>query len=354
MLERTNEISNKNSRNKDKILVTGGGGFLGKAIVKMLVQRGDDVSSLSRNFYPELAAIGVKQFQEDIADADAVENACKGMNVVFHVAAKAGISGRWNDYFKPNVIGTENIVKACLKNRVKYLVYTSSPSVVFDGKDMEGVDESMPYPAKYHAAYSETKAIAEKIVLNATSEQLKTVILRPHLIWGPEDNHLLPGIIARHKRLKRVGDGKNLVDTIYIDNAAYAHILAGDKLKQEDTISGKIYFISQDEPVLLWKMIDDMLNAAGLPPVKGSISAKTAEGVGVVIEKIFNLLKIEKEPPMTKFMAKELATSHWFDISRAKKELGYHPIVSTKEGLIMLKKWLLSKKLSPSFHIAQK
>ncbi|MBF0302213.1 MAG: NAD-dependent epimerase/dehydratase family protein [Desulfamplus sp.] len=334
---------------KNKILVTGGGGFLGKAIIKMLVERGDHVSSFSRHFYPELANMGVKQFQGDIADPYEVEKACTDIDMVFHVAAKAGVSGRWADYFKPNVIGTENIVKACLKHGVRYLIHTSSPSVVFDGNDMEGVDESAPYPARYHAPYPATKAIAERIVVNAASDQLKTVILRPHLIWGPEDNHLLPGIIARHKRLKRVGDGKNLVDTIYIDNAAHAHILAGDKLKEEDkikfrhSISGKVYFISQDAPVLLWKMVDDMLNAADLPPIKGSVSLKTAEMAGVVIDTIFNLLKIEKEPPMTQFMAKELATSHWFDISRAKKDLGYYPIVSTQEGLIRLKNWLLSK-----------
>ncbi|MBF0377385.1 MAG: NAD-dependent epimerase/dehydratase family protein [Desulfamplus sp.] len=370
---------------KDKILVTGGGGFLGKAIVKMLVDRGDVVSSFSRNFYPELDKMGVKQFQGDISDYNSIEKAFIGIDMVFHVAAKAGVSGKWKDYFEANVIGTENVVKAALKNGINRIVHTSSPSVIFNGNDMEGVNESVPYPAFYHAPYPETKAMAEQIIINATSTTsrgLKTVILRPHLIWGPGDNHLLPGIIARAKRLKRVGAGKNRVDTIYIDNAAHAHILAGDKLKEEinqhspipndifkisndfkiydrlkneeklkisgklkiDTsISGNIYFISQDEPVLLWKMVDDMLDAAGLPPVRGSISLKTAERLGSITETIFKLFNIKKEPPMTRFMAKELATSHWFDISRAKKDLGYYPIVSTQEGLIRLKEWLLSK-----------
>ncbi|MBF0241159.1 MAG: NAD-dependent epimerase/dehydratase family protein [Desulfamplus sp.] len=328
---------------QNRILVTGGGGFLGKAIVKRLVDRGDEVFSFSRSFYPELEIIGVKQILGDIADAKAVEIACSGIDMVFHVAAKAGVSGKWIDYFKPNVIGTQNVADACIKKGVKYLVHTSSPSVVFDGSNMEGVDESIPYPTTYHAPYPETKAMAEKIVINAASANSKVfsvVILRPHLIWGPEDNHLLPGIISRAKRLKRVGDGKNLVDTIYIDNAAHAHILAGDRLKSDKSISGNIYFISQDEPLPLWKMVDDMLDAAGLPPIKGSISLKTAEIAGAAIETIFNLLKIKKEPPMTRFMAKELGTSHWFDISRVKRDLGYYPIVSTKEGLVRLKEWL--------------
>ncbi|MBF0234211.1 MAG: NAD-dependent epimerase/dehydratase family protein, partial [Desulfamplus sp.] len=365
---------------KEKILVTGGGGFLGKAIITQLVRRGDDVSSFSRQLYPALGEMGVKQFQGNISDFHAVEQASIGMDMIFHVAAKAGVSGRWAEYFESNVTGTKNVVNACLKNGVGRLVHTSSPSVIFNGKDMEGVDESVPYPEVYHAPYPETKAMAEKIVLNSTSEALKTIILRPHLIWGPGDNHLLPGMIARYRRLKRVGNGKNIVDTIYIDNAAYAHILAGDKLKinynqnfasdkvnsdntpnisesklnvydkskteisisSRISLSGRVYFISQDEPVPLWKMVDDMLDAAGLPPVKGEISAKTAERAGLVMEKIFSLFNIKKDPPMTRFMAKELATSHWFDISRAKQDLGYKPLISTSEGLLRLKNWLRS------------
>jgi len=346
---------------KEKILVTGGGGFLGKAIVMQLIRRGDHVSSFSRNFYPELDKIGVEQFQGDICNPHSVEQACRGIDMVFHVAAKAGVSTRWSDYFKPNVIGTENIVRACLKNGVTRLVHTSSPSVVFDGRDMEGADESLPYPATYQAPYPATKAMAEKIVLNATSEKLKTVVLRPHLIWGPGDNHLLPGIIARAKRLKRVGDGKNRVDTIYIDNAAHAHLLAGDRLKEDlydseiystskisstskmVSISGRVYFISQDEPVLLWKMVDDMLDAAGLPSVRGAVSVKNAQRAGEIMERMFSLFNIKKDPPMTRFMAKELSTSHWFDISRAKQELGYRPLISTEQGLIRLKEWLLGR-----------
>lgn len=328
---------------KERALVTGGGGFLGKAVVKQLLQRGDDVASLSRNFYPELDKMGVEQFQGDICDLDAVEEACRGVDIVFHTAARAGLSARWRDYFEPNVIGTQNVVKGSLKNGVTRLVHTSSPSVVFDGSDMEGVDESAPYPARYHAPYPETKAMAEKVVLNATSEKLKTIILRPHLIWGPGDNHLLPGMIARAKRLKIIGDGRNRVDTIYIDNAAHAHLLAGDRLKADPSISGRIYFISQGEPVLLWKMVDNMLGAAGLPPVQGRVSARGAQIVGWVAEMVCNLLKIKQDPPMTRFMAKELSTSHWFDISRAECDLGYRPIISTEQGLIRLKEWLLSE-----------
>jgi nucleoside-diphosphate-sugar epimerase len=213
-----------------KVLVTGGGGFLGGAIVRHLVQRGDRVTSFSRRLYPELEKLGVEQIQGDISNANAVERACREVDLVFHVASKPGVWGNYVTYYRINVIGTQNMIAACKQHNVPQLVYTSSPSVVFDGDDMEGVDESVPYPEKYHAHYPKTKAMAEQSVIAAGNEGLRTIILRPHLIWGPRDNHLVPRIIERANRLVKVGDGRNLVDTIYIDNAADAHIQAADRL----------------------------------------------------------------------------------------------------------------------------
>ena len=325
---------------KQNILVTGGGGFLGKAIVKKLVEAGENVRSFSRSFYPELKSMGVDQIQGDIGDSSAVIKACKKIQAVFHVAAKPGIWGNYKDYYKTNVTGTENVIEACNIHNISKLVYTSSPSVIFNGMDMEGVDESVPYSDRFHAHYPKTKAIAEQLVINASSDKLRTIILRPHLIWGPGDNHLVPRVITKSKRLKIIGSGKNLVDTIYIDNAADAHILAAIKLDETPRISGNIYFISQGEPVPLWDMINAILKASGLGPVKGSISKQTAWLVGAAFEFFYKIMKIKKEPPMTRFVAAELATSHWFDINAAKIDLGYSPKVSTKEGLKMLEDWL--------------
>ena len=322
-------------KNKN-ILVTGGGGFLGKAIVKKLIKTKAKVYSFSRRFYPELEKMGVMQIQGDIADGKALTQALKGMETVFHVAAKPGVWGPFDEYYKTNVIGTENVLTACFDNNVEQLIYTGSPSVVFDGKDMENADESVPYPAKYLAPYPQTKAMTEKLVCKASKRGLKTIILRPHLIWGHEDNHLVPGIIKRAGRLKRVGRSDDLVDTIYVDNAAMAHVMASEKLAENPHLSGNIYFISQDDPISKWKMANAFLDAAGLPPIKGHISAKKAYIAGYIFEKIYTLLGIQKEPPMTRFVAKELATSHWFNISRAKQDLGYYPEVSTKEGLARL------------------
>jgi nucleoside-diphosphate-sugar epimerase len=326
-----------------KVLVTGGGGFLGGAIVRQLVDRGDNVRSFSRNFYPELAQLGVEQIQGDIVDKTAVEQACKGVKLVFHAAAKPGVWGNYADYYRTNVAGTQHVIDACKKHGVLRLVFTSSPSVVFDGTDMEGVDESVPYPEKFHAHYPKTKAMAEQLVIKAADKDLMTITLRPHLIWGPKDNHLVPRIIERAGRLVRVGSGKNLVDTIYIDNAAEAHVLAADRLKENPGLSGKVYFISQDNPVPLWDMVNDILKTAGHPPVKRAIPRKIAWLMGALFEVVFKMFRIRGEPQMTRFLADELATAHWFDIRAAKKDLGYAPTVSIKEGLSRLEQWLQNR-----------
>jgi nucleoside-diphosphate-sugar epimerase len=321
-------------------LVTGGGGFLGSAIAGRLVGLGLGVTSFSRSCHGRLDPWGVTQIQGDLADPLAVEKACQGVQAVFHVAAKAGVWGPYPAYHTANVVGTRNVIDACLKQGVRRLIYTSSPSVVFDGRDMQGADESVPYPAAYHAHYPRTKAMAEQMVLGAACQDLATIALRPHLIWGPGDNHLVPRIIARAKRLVRVGDGRNPVDTIYIDNAAEAHLLAEQALRKRPDLSGKVYFISNDEPIALWEMVDRILAAGGLSPVRRSVSARTAWLMGALLEGVYRLFRIKGEPPLTRFVANEMATAHWFDISAAKRDLGYRPIVSLDQGLRRLAQWL--------------
>ena len=323
-----------------QVLVTGGGGFLGSAIAVRLIEQGLKVRSFSRNHYPKLERMGVEQIRGDLADPHALEKACRHTTAVFHTAAKAGVWGPWNDFYRTNYLGTCNVIRACRKCKVPYLIYTSSPSVVFNGRDMEAVNESVPYPESYHAHYPKTKAMAEKAVVEAAGQDLATICLRPHLIWGPGDNHLVPRILARAKRLARIGDGKNKVDTIYIDNAAHAHLLAWQALCRNPGLSGKVYFISQDEPIELWKMIDLILAAGGKPPVKKKISAAGAYLLGTFLELGYKVLGIRQEPPLTRFVARELATSHWFDITAAKQDLGYRPLVSTRQGLARLAKWL--------------
>lgn len=335
---------------RQSVLVTGGGGFLGKAIVKLLVARGDRVYSFSRQRYPELDDWGVMQIQGDISDAAAVEAACRGKDVVYHTAAKAGVWGPYSDYYRINTEGTRNVIAGCKSGGVSRLIHTSSPSVVFDGGNMEGVNESAPYPSRYHAPYPETKSLAEQMVRQTgcnKQENLGTIVLRPHLIWGPGDNHLTPRILQRAQRLRRVGDGKNRVDVIYIDNAAKAHLLAETALIQHPDLSGNVYFISQGEPIPLWEMVDNILKAGGLPPVHRAISPAAALKIGGILEWIYTLFSLKSEPPMTRFVARELATSHWFDISAARRDLGYMPEISTAEGLMRLTDHLAGKCITP-------
>jgi nucleoside-diphosphate-sugar epimerase len=316
-------------------LVTGGGGFLGGAIVRRLVARGDRVRSLSRGHYPALDALAVEQHRGDVADLAAVIEAAAGCDVVFHVAAKAGVWGRYTDFYGANVVGTANVVAACRRHGIRRLVYTSSPSVVFDGHDMEGADESAPYPRHYEADYPKTKAIAERHVLAANGRDLATVALRPHLIWGPGDNHLVPRILARARegRLRRVGRADKVIDSTYIDNAADAHLLAADRLSPGSPVAGRAYFISNGEPLPVWDLVNAILAAAELPPVTRTVPAGVAFALGWVLEVVYGVLRIEREPPMTRFVARELATSHWFDLTAARRDLDYRPTVSVAEGL---------------------
>ncbi len=318
-----------------KALVTGGGGFLGTAICRQLILAGADVLNFSRGAYPHLEALGVRTFRGDLADREAVSEAARGRNIVFHAGAKAGLWGPYEEYRCVNVDGTRNVIDACRERGISRLVYTSSPSVVFSGVDLEGVDESVPYPDRFEAHYPATKAEAERLVVAANGPELATVSLRPHLIWGPGDNHLLPRIVARRKAgtLRRVSGAPKRVDSIYIDNAAEAHLLAADRLKPGSKIAGKVYFISNGEPLPVWDLIDRFLAAAHLSPVDKSVSPRLAYAAGAVLETVYGLLGITAEPRMTRFLARELSTAHWFDISAARRDLGYTPKVSIKEGL---------------------
>lgn len=322
-----------------KSLVTGGGGFLGSAIVRQLRERGDEVRTFARGKYPHLSFLGVEEFHGDLANPAAVYEAAEGCDVVYHVAAKAGIWGDYKDFYRANVLGTQNVLEACRSLKITRLIYTSSPSVVFDGSDIEGGTEKLRYPASYEAHYPHTKAIAEQLVLDANSSFLATVALRPHLIWGPGDNHLVPRIVAKGKagKLRRIGKRPCLVDTVYVDNAAQAHLNAADRLEPGSPIAGKAYFISNGEPVPLWDMVNRILEAAGVAPVTGSISPALAHAIGTFCEVAWKTLRLSGEPPMTRFVASELSTAHWFDISAARAELGYQPRISIEEGLKLLK-----------------
>lgn len=317
-----------------KILVTGGGGFVGGYIVERLLARGYAVRSIGRSPQPELVAKGVEVVCGDLTDATAVSAACEGVDTVFHVAARAGVWGSWESFYRPNVIGTRNVLSACRKWQVKRLVYTSTPSVVFNGDSIRGGDESLPYGKNWLCHYAETKALAEQEALAANSEKLQVVALRPHLIFGPGDPHLLPRVVESVKagRLRIVGDGSAKVDVSYVGNVADAHLDAFDALERGKG-AGQAYFISQGEPVDLWPWLNSILEGLGQPPLTQKIPLPLAYGIGALCEGAWKVLRRRTDPPITRFVAVELAKDHYFDINKAQHELGYRPRVSMNEAL---------------------
>jgi nucleoside-diphosphate-sugar epimerase len=317
-------------------LVTGAGGFLGQYIVEQLVARGDRVRALVRRNIPQLEALGVECMHGDIRELADLKRACREIDVVFHVAAIAGIWGPWKHYYDTNVIGTKNVISACCHAGVARLVFTSSPSVTFAGRDQCGVDESAPYPRRWLAHYPHTKALAEKMVLEANGQHhLLTCALRPHLIWGPRDQHLIPRLLDRAQkgRLRQVGDGQNLIDAVYVENAAAAHLLAVNALHPGSPACGKAYFITNGEPVNCWEWINAILHLTGLSRISRQIPFVAAYAVGAAMEGLWTLLRRTDEPPMTRFLAAQLGTSHYFDIAAARRDLGYEPRISMEEGM---------------------
>ncbi|TWG92148.1 nucleoside-diphosphate-sugar epimerase [Luteimonas sp. J16] len=330
-----------------RILVTGGGGFLGQALCRGLVERGHEVVSFNRGHYPALDALGVRQVRGDLADAQAVLEAARGAEAIFHNAAKAGAWGSYDGYFQANVVGTRNVLAACRALGIGRLVYTSTPSVTHRRTHPVegGTADTVPYGEGFKAPYAATKTIAEKEVLAANGGELAggarlaTVALRPRLIWGPGDQQILPRLVERAKagRLRFVGDGRNRIDTTYIDNAAQAHFDAFEHLAPGAACAGRAYFISNGEPRPTREIVNALLEAAGAPRVEGAIPFPVAYAIGGLCEALWPLLRLRGEPPMTRFLAEQLSTTHWYSMEPARRDFGYVPKVPIAEGLERLR-----------------
>jgi nucleoside-diphosphate-sugar epimerase len=329
-----------------KALVTGGGGFLGGAICAMLRAQGAQVKSLARGNYPELDAKGVECVRGSINDKKSALAACAGCDTVFHVAAKVGMWGSYEDFKRINADGTKTMLEAARESGVKKFIHTSTPSVVFPGGDVEGWREDAPYPARFDSHYAKTKALAEQLVLQANSPDLATVALRPHLVWGPGKDQLVSTIIAQGKagKLRRIGNFNKLIDTTYIDDAARAHLCAAGKLAPGAACAGKAYFISQDDPRPNWDIINMILKAAGLPPVTKTVNHAAAYAAACAMEAAWGVLRIKSQPRLTRFVVQQLTSAHWFNISAARRDLGYAPSVTIEQGMEKLAEWFKNNK----------
>ena len=320
-----------------KILVTGGGGFLGSAVCRQLASKGHEVSAFQRRPATHLESFGIHSTEGDITDPDALLAAAEGCDAIVHTAAKAGIWGSPETYRRINVGGTANVIAACSEHGISILVHTSSPSVVHAGGDIEGGDESLPLAKHFSAPYPETKAEAERLVAAANSNELKTTALRPHLIWGPGDPHILPRLVEKAKggTLALPAPDK-MIDTIFVENAALAHVKALEELASGARCAGKAYFITNNEPMPQGEIIGKLLAALGVKVKIRAVPAGIASTAGAVCETLWKTFSLKGEPPVTRFSVEQLATAHWFDASAAERDFGYTPTVSIAEALSIL------------------
>lgn len=313
-----------------RVLVTGYGGFLGSAVVRQLREHGYSVRGMARGNYPDLEKLGVEPVRASIADRVAVMKAARNCDAIIHTAALAGVWGPWNDYYTTNTLATLHLLESAAENQVQAFVHCSSPSVTFDAKPQSGIDERVPYPTRWLCFYPQTKALAEIAVLQASkSGSLRTCALRPHLIWGKGDPHLFPRVIerARSGKLRRVGDGRNLIDVVHVDNAARAHVQALERLLAgDDRLNGQALFITDGQPHACWDWITGILQSAQVPVPTRSISYSAAYRIGTMLEAAYWTLRIRQEPPMTRFVAAQLALDHYFSIEKAKTLIGYQPV----------------------------
>lgn len=313
-----------------RALVTGGGGFLGLYIVEALLADGWQVRVFCRGQYQALLDLDVEVINGDLVDSGQITAACADIDVVFHVASKTGPWGNYQDFYATNVLGTENVIAGCLAQGVKKLIYTSSPSVLSFYDDLCGVDEAYPFPEKRISAYQETKMLAEQRVIEANSSALCTTALRPHAIWGPRDTQLFATLMDRIKqnKLKIIGDGKNKISVSYVENTAKAHLQAA----QSDRVGGQVYFINEEQPVELWSWINELVASVGLKPVTKKVPYGLAYVIGSVCEWVCRVLPFLGDPPITRALVSVSGKHHYFDVSKAKRDFGFHNAVSMEEA----------------------
>ncbi len=327
------------------VLVTGGGGFLGRHIVRKLLDAGEEVRVIGRKPYPDLQALGVECVQGDLTDSAACLRAVSACQAIIHTAAQPGIWGDYASFYRNNFLATQTLLDAAVSTGgVKKFLYTSTPSVVYGRQGIDGGDETLPYPDTYLTAYAGTKALAEKLVLAAAGNSFAAAAIRPHLIFGPGDNHLIPKLLARARAgsLRIIGAGRNRISVSYVENVADAHVLAVRLLEPGGKLSGRAYFVNEPEPVNCWDFINRLVTGAGMPPVRKRVPYGVAYAAGWLCEKYAALVGQKEDPRLTRFLVAQLGTSHWFRVDRARRDFGWEPRVDLEEGVRRCLSWQAS------------
>ena len=321
-----------------RVLVTGASSLIGGGVAHALASRGDDVVCFQRS---RAAAVDdLEQRLGDVRDAAAVSAAAAGCDAIVHVAAKVGVSGAWAEYRSINVDGTTNVMVAARDGGVGRVVHVSSPSVAHGGEPIVGGAADPPVVGRRRAWYAESKALAEVAALGSASDELGVVAIRPHLVWGPGDTQLVGRIVerARSGRLALVGGGTALVDTTYIDNAVGALVAALDAVGPRVPCSGDAYVVANGEPRMIRELVQGICAAAGVPFEPRDVPLPVARSLGTIVERVWPLLRSD-EPPLTRFLAEQLGTAHWFDPRPARDDLGWVPEVTIDQGLDRLRDW---------------
>ena len=314
-----------------KVLVTGAGSLLARRTAEALLARGDEVVCMQRH----RAAIDVQQVLGDVRDVERVTFAAAGCDAIIHAAAKVGVVGRWEEYRGINVDGTANIINAAVTHGIARVVHVSTPSVAHVGDAIVGGGADPATTGRRGAWYPESKAIAEQLALGAASADLGVVAIRPHLVWGPGDTQLVGRIVerARAGRLALVGGGAALIDTTYIDGAADALLAALDAVHPSERCSGRAYVVANGEPRPIRELVLGICAAAGVEVTPREVPRSVATFAGSLVESVWRLRRTQTEPPLTRFLAEQLGTAHWFDPRPVRDDLGWTPRVSIDEGL---------------------
>ena len=313
-----------------KVLVTGASGMLGGAVARVLHERGDDVTVLQRRpaHGPTREVLG------DITDLAAVQRAAEGADAVVHLAAKVSVTGLWRDFAAVNIGGTANALKAAQAVGAHRFVQVSSPSVAHAGAALVGAGAGAADPARAHGSYARSKAAAELLALDADSERLAVVAVRPHLVWGPGDTQLVGRIAARARagRLALVDQGAALIDTTYVDNAVDAIVAALDHATPRHRAHGRAFVVSNGEPRTVAELVQRICEAVDAPAPTRRLPFRAAFTAGAAAEGVWAVLRRVDDPPMTRFLAEQLATAHWFDQRETRAALEWEPAVDLAEG----------------------